>query len=52
MVYANYFKKGLVILMIYLLFALFIIMASNRIERLDHNDNLEKGGSISLVSNK
>ncbi len=52
MVYANYLKKGLVIIMIYLLFALFIVLASNRIERLDHNGNLEEGGSISLVSNK
>ena len=51
MVYANYFKKGLVIIMIYLLFAVLVLMASNRIERLDHNNN-EEGGSITLVSNK
>jgi hypothetical protein len=52
MVYANYLKKGFVILMIYLLVTLVILAASNRIERLDQNNNLEEGGAISLVSNK
>ena len=44
MVYAKYFKKGLFIIMIYLLFAILVLMACNRIERLDHNNN-EEGGS-------
>ncbi len=52
MVYANILRKGFIILMIYLLFAFFIIMASNRVERLNHNDSINEGRSISLVSNK
>ena len=35
-------KKGIIIVGIYLLFAAYILMASNRIERLDKNDDLEK----------
>ncbi len=35
-------KKGIIIVGIYLLFAAYILMASNRIERLDKDENLEK----------
>lgn len=35
-------KKGIIIVGIYLLFAAYILMASDRIERLDKNDNTEK----------
>ena len=35
-------KKGIIIVGIYAIFAAYILMASNRIERLDKNDDLEK----------
>ncbi len=35
-------KKGIIVVGIYLIFAAYILMASNRIERLDNNDNTEK----------
>ena len=35
-------KKGIIIVGIYAIFAAYILMASNRIERLDENDDLEK----------
>lgn len=35
-------KKGIVIAGIYLVFTAYILMASNRIERLDKNDSTEK----------
>ena len=38
----NIIKKGIIIVGIYAIFAAYILMASNRIERLDKNDDLEK----------
>ena len=38
----NIIKKGIIIVGIYTVFAAYILMASDRIERLDKNDNLEK----------
>ena len=38
----NIIKKGIIIVGIYLVFAAYILMASNRIERLDKNDSIEK----------
>jgi len=35
-------KKGIIIVGIYAIFAAYLLMASNRIERLDKNDDLEK----------
>ena len=35
-------KKGIIIVGIYAVFAAYLLMASNRIERLDKSDNLEK----------
>ena len=35
-------KKGIIIVGIYLVFAAYILMVSNRIERLDKSDNIEK----------
>ena len=35
-------KKGIIIVGIYLVFAAYVLMASDRIERLDNNDNTEK----------
>ena len=35
-------KKGIIIVGIYLVFAAYVLMASDRIERLDKNDNNEK----------
>lgn len=34
-------KKGIIIIGIYLIFAMYLFMASNRIERLDKNDSTE-----------
>ena len=34
-------KKGIIIIGIYLVFAAYILMASDRIERLDKNDSTE-----------
>ena len=39
-------KKGIIIVGIYLLFAAYILMASNRIERLDKDENLEKVNAV------
>ena len=38
----NVLKKGLVILGIYSIFTAYLLFASDRIERLDENDELEK----------
>lgn len=38
----NIIKKGIIIVGIYLLFAAYILMAADRIERLDKNDDTEK----------
>ena len=35
-------KKGIIVVGIYLIFATYILMASDRIERLDKNDGTEK----------
>lgn len=37
----NIIKKGIIIIGIYLVFAAYILMASNRIERLDKDDSTE-----------
>ncbi len=38
----NIIKKGIIIVGIYLVFAAYILMASDRIERLDKKDTTEK----------
>ena len=38
----NIIKKGIIIVGIYAIFAAYLLMASDRIERLDKNDDLEK----------
>ena len=35
-------KKGIIIIGIYAIFTAYLLMASNRIERLDKDENLEK----------
>ena len=35
-------KKGIIIIGIYAIFTAYLLMASDRIERLEKNDNLEK----------
>ena len=35
-------KKGIIIISIYIVFTMYLFMASTRIERLDKNDNTEK----------
>ena len=35
-------KRGLIIIGIYAIFTAYLFLASNRIERLDNNDNTEK----------
>ena len=38
----NVLKKGLIIVGIYAIFSAYLFLASNRIERLDNNDDTEK----------
>lgn len=38
----NVLKKGLIIVGIYAIFTAYLFLASNRIERLDNNDDTEK----------
>lgn len=39
-------KKGLIILGVYIIFIFYLFVASNRIERLDEENNLEKKGVV------
>ena len=38
----NVLRKGLIIVSIYAIFTAYLFVASNRIERLDNNDDTEK----------
>jgi len=41
----NYFKKGMIILSIYIIFVLYLFLAAERIDRLEESSvNVEKSG--------
>ena len=44
----NIVKKGLVILSIYSIFAIYLLFACDRIERLDNNEELGEKVNVSL----
>ncbi len=44
----NVLKKGIIILGVYIIFTLYLFVASERIERLDENNGTEKEVAINI----
>ena len=48
----NYFKKGMIILSIYVIFVLYLFVAAERIDRLEDNGFIEEKSGISVKIGK
>ena len=49
---ANFFKKGMIILSIYVIFALYLFVAAERIERLDESGVIDEKCGFSVKISK